>query len=145
MNRSAPAVTLAPANAFTVARDLAAADMARVDAMIRQRLHSDVVLINAIGEHIVGGGGKRLRPTLHVLAARAAGYTGDAHVGCGKVARQDEGVGEVRGQGGQGVIHGHGCCGKCRFRLAIIVRRSKLPAHAYKSSWKRPAAVAWYW
>ncbi|TAN03469.1 MAG: octaprenyl-diphosphate synthase [Rhodanobacteraceae bacterium] len=54
--------------------------MRQVDGMIRQRLHSDVVLINAIGEHIVGGGGKRLRPTLHVLAARAAGYTGEAHI-----------------------------------------------------------------
>jgi octaprenyl-diphosphate synthase len=54
--------------------------MHRVDGMIRQRLHSDVVLINAIAEHIVGGGGKRLRPTLHVLAAHAAGYTGELHI-----------------------------------------------------------------
>ncbi len=69
-----------PVNAFTVARDLAAPDMRQVDGMIRQRLHSDVVLVNAIAEHIVGGGGKRLRPMLHVLAARAAGYAGDAHI-----------------------------------------------------------------
>ena len=75
-----PVPTGEPGNAFTVARDLAATDMQRVDAMIRQRLHSDVVLVNAIAEHIVGGGGKRLRPTLHVLAARAAGYAGDAHI-----------------------------------------------------------------
>jgi octaprenyl-diphosphate synthase len=80
MNRPSPAASPEPVNAFTVARDLAAPDMRRVDGMIRQRLHSDVVLINAIGEHIVGGGGKRLRPMLHVLAARAAGYAGDAHV-----------------------------------------------------------------
>jgi octaprenyl-diphosphate synthase len=80
MNRPSPAASPEPANAFTVARDLAAPDMRRVDGMIRQRLHSDVVLINAIGEHIVGGGGKRLRPMLHVLAAHAAGYQGDAHI-----------------------------------------------------------------
>ncbi|MGH8234689.1 MAG: octaprenyl diphosphate synthase [Rhodanobacteraceae bacterium] len=80
MNRTAPVPAPETANAFTVARDLAAPDMAQVDRMIRQRLHSDVVLINAIGEHIVGGGGKRLRPMLHVLAAHAAGYKGDAHV-----------------------------------------------------------------
>jgi octaprenyl-diphosphate synthase len=80
MNRPAPATTPEPVNAFTVARDLAAPDMAQVDGMIRQRLHSDVLLINAIGEHIVGGGGKRLRPMLHVLAAHAAGYGGEAHV-----------------------------------------------------------------
>jgi octaprenyl-diphosphate synthase len=80
MSRPASAPAPEPANQFIVARDLAAPDMAAVDGMIRQRLHSDVVLINAIGEHIVGGGGKRLRPMLHVLAARAAGYAGDAHI-----------------------------------------------------------------
>jgi octaprenyl-diphosphate synthase len=80
MNRPNAAQQPESANAFVVARDLAAPDMQQVDAMIRRRLHSDVVLINAIAEHIVGGGGKRLRPTLHVLAAHAAGYRGDAHV-----------------------------------------------------------------
>ncbi len=80
MNHPSPAPSHEPANAFTSARDLATPDMRQVDGMIRQRLHSDVVLINAIGEHIVGGGGKRLRPMLHVLAAHAAGYRGDAHI-----------------------------------------------------------------
>ncbi|MES2405001.1 MAG: polyprenyl synthetase family protein [Pseudomonadota bacterium] len=80
MNRPHPASPAETTNAFIVARDLAAPDMYRVDGMIRQRLHSDVVLINAIAEHIVGGGGKRLRPALHVLAAHAAGYEGDAHI-----------------------------------------------------------------
>src|SRR5690606_16711628 len=55
---------------------LAAADMAGVDALIRARLSSDVLLINQIAEHIVAAGGKRLRPMLHLLAARAAGYEG---------------------------------------------------------------------
>ncbi|KAB2896977.1 MAG: octaprenyl-diphosphate synthase [Dokdonella sp.] len=59
---------------------LAAQDMAAIDALIRQRLASDVVLVNQVAEHIVGGGGKRLRPMLHVLAARAAGYHGQQHV-----------------------------------------------------------------
>ena len=54
--------------------------MARVDALIRRRLASDVVLVNQIGEHIVGAGGKRLRPVLVLLAARAAGYDGDDHI-----------------------------------------------------------------
>ncbi|MGH8146913.1 MAG: polyprenyl synthetase family protein [Rhodanobacteraceae bacterium] len=80
MNRPSPALPPELVNAFTTARGLAAPDMRKVDGMVRQRLHSDVVLINAIGEHIVGGGGKRLRPMLHVLAAHAAGYEGDAHI-----------------------------------------------------------------
>ena len=68
-----------PALDFSSVRDLAAADMARVDALIRARLSSDVVLINQIADHIIASGGKRLRPMLHTLAARAAGYTGDNH------------------------------------------------------------------
>jgi len=55
---------------FAAIQRLAAADMARVDALIRSELRSDVVLINQIGEHIIGSGGKRLRPLLVVLAAR---------------------------------------------------------------------------
>ena len=52
---------------------LAAADMAAVDALIRRRLASDVVLINQIADHIISAGGKRLRPMLVVLASRACG------------------------------------------------------------------------
>ena len=65
--------------AFADVQALAAADMAAVDALIRGRLASDVVLINQISEHIVAAGGKRLRPMLTVLAARALGYGGADH------------------------------------------------------------------
>ncbi|HZP66520.1 MAG TPA: polyprenyl synthetase family protein [Rudaea sp.] len=65
---------------FVDVQALAAPDMAAVDALIRARLASDVVLINQIAEHIIGGGGKRLRPMLVLLAAQAAGYTGRDHV-----------------------------------------------------------------
>ena len=52
--------------------------MLRVDALIHQRLESDVVLIRQVAEYIVAGGGKRLRPALHLMAAAAAGYRGEA-------------------------------------------------------------------
>jgi octaprenyl-diphosphate synthase len=59
---------------------LARTDMAAVDALIRRRLASDVVLINQVAEYIVGAGGKRLRPMLLLLAAGALGHRGgDAH------------------------------------------------------------------
>ena len=64
---------------FAAVRGLAAPMMQRVDALIRQRLSSDVVLINQIADHIIASGGKRLRPMLHVLAASAAGYHGEQH------------------------------------------------------------------
>lgn len=61
-------------------QQLAADDMAAVDALIRRRLASDVVLINQVAEYIIGAGGKRLRPMLLLLAARALGHGGqDAH------------------------------------------------------------------
>lgn len=56
-----------------------AADRARVDALIRERLRSDVLLVNQVAEHIVAGGGKRLRPLVVLLAARAAGHAGSDH------------------------------------------------------------------
>ena len=52
---------------------LVAADMARVDERIRARLGSDVVLVRQVAEHIIAGGGKRLRPALLLLSAGAAG------------------------------------------------------------------------
>jgi len=59
---------------------LASADMQAVNALIRSRLASDVVLVNQVAEYIVGGGGNRLRPLLHLVAARAAGYRGRDHI-----------------------------------------------------------------
>jgi octaprenyl-diphosphate synthase len=55
-----------------------AADMARVDEAIRARLGSDVPLVRQVAEHIIAGGGKRLRPALLLLCAGAAGYRGAA-------------------------------------------------------------------
>ena len=47
--------------------------MQAVDVVIRGSLQSEVPLINTIGEHIIGGGGKRLRPALVLLSARLFG------------------------------------------------------------------------
>ncbi|MGB8516261.1 MAG: octaprenyl diphosphate synthase [Gallionella sp.] len=60
-------------------KKLLADDMAAVDQVIRTRLRSEVVLVNQIGEYIIGGGGKRLRPALVVLSAHAFGYQGKFH------------------------------------------------------------------
>jgi len=59
---------------------LIADDMHRVDDLIKQRLQSDVVLINQLANYIIGSGGKRLRPQLVLLSAAACGYTGDQHI-----------------------------------------------------------------
>ncbi|WP_374328797.1 octaprenyl diphosphate synthase [Azonexus sp.] len=54
-------------------------DMKAVDAVIRERLYSDVVLVRQVAEYIINSGGKRMRPALVLLAAGAMGYQGARH------------------------------------------------------------------
>lgn len=58
---------------------LVALDMDGVNTHIRTQLHSDVALIEQMGEYIVNSGGKRLRPVLAILSARACEYEGKKH------------------------------------------------------------------
>jgi octaprenyl-diphosphate synthase len=57
-----------------------AEDLCAVDRTIRDRLSSDVALIGTIADYIIAAGGKRLRPAVLLLLARALGYAGNAHV-----------------------------------------------------------------
>jgi len=61
-------------------RELIAEDLKATDRLILDRLQSDVALINQIGHYIVNSGGKRLRPMIVLLAARAVGYQGGRHI-----------------------------------------------------------------
>jgi len=54
-------------------------DMKAVDAVIRGRLDSEVVLIRTIADYIIGAGGKRMRPAMVLMVARALGYQGGHH------------------------------------------------------------------
>jgi octaprenyl-diphosphate synthase len=54
--------------------------MDAVDSLIKRRLQSDVVLVNQLSTYIINSGGKRLRPMLALLMARACGYQGERHV-----------------------------------------------------------------
>ncbi len=71
---------VAPISDLESVRLLVADDLKAVDGLIERRLHSSVVLVNQIAQYIVSGGGKRLRPLLVLLGARACGYRGDQHV-----------------------------------------------------------------
>ncbi len=56
-----------------------ATDLNAVDMVIRQKLQSEVALINQIAEYIISAGGKRIRPVLVLLIANAYGYGGTDH------------------------------------------------------------------
>jgi octaprenyl-diphosphate synthase len=55
-------------------------DMRAVDTLISASLQSDVALVSQVSEYIVKSGGKRLRPVIVLLAARAFGYAGEQHI-----------------------------------------------------------------
>jgi octaprenyl-diphosphate synthase len=78
--RPAPRTPEAPVMALDEIRACVQTDLAAVDTMIRARLKSTVPLVDQVAEHIIGGGGKRLRPLLCVLAGRACGITNDKHI-----------------------------------------------------------------
>ncbi len=59
---------------------LAKSDMRAVDQLISSSLESDVSLVSQVSQYIVMSGGKRLRPLIVLLAARALGYEGEQHV-----------------------------------------------------------------
>ncbi len=54
-------------------------DMRAVDTVIRQHLHSEVVLVNQVAEYLIDSGGKRLRPALVLLAGGALGGVTSRH------------------------------------------------------------------
>ncbi len=76
--RFALSAALLPAQQNNIAHSIAT-DMEAVNRVIRQRLHSEVSLVNQIAEYIISAGGKRIRPVLVLLLANAHGYEGVAH------------------------------------------------------------------
>ena len=65
---------------FDFIKNLTSAETKAVDQLILNELSSDVVLINQIGHYIIGNGGKRLRPLLLLLAAKALGEANQNHL-----------------------------------------------------------------
>jgi octaprenyl-diphosphate synthase len=65
---------------LSTVKDLVRADLGAVDAVIRNSMKSSVSLVDQVAEHIIAGGGKRLRPLIVLLAARACGYRGSSHI-----------------------------------------------------------------
>ena len=69
-----------PERSFASLRHLISGDLDEVDRIIVALLENPVAMIPAIAGRLVSSGGKRIRPTLTLLAARMFGYRGDRHV-----------------------------------------------------------------
>ena len=61
-------------------REIVELDFKKVDNFIINNLHSEVSLVESIGNYIVEAGGKRMRPILVLLAARSCGIEDDQHI-----------------------------------------------------------------
>src|SRR5450759_4819367 len=72
-------IAASPLSQLDAIRSVIDDDMRAVDALIRRRLDSDVILIRRIAEYIIGSGGKRLRPALVLLSSGAFAYRGTCH------------------------------------------------------------------
>lgn len=77
---TAPALAPAPTPDLNALRTLVAGDLVRVNQVIADHGHSSIALINDLTTHIVAAGGKRLRPSLTIAAAKLCGYEGARHV-----------------------------------------------------------------
>ena len=55
-------------------------DMDKVNALIQEKLHSEIGLIDQLGHYIVNSGGKRLRPALVLLSANCFAYCESLHI-----------------------------------------------------------------
>ena len=58
---------------------LVAGDLNAVNAVILDRMQSEIPLIPELAGHLIAGGGKRMRPMLTLASARLIGYTGTRH------------------------------------------------------------------
>lgn len=65
---------------FNAIKNLTANEAKAVDSLIIKELSSDVLLINRISHYIIGNGGKRLRPMLLLLTAKALGKVSEHHL-----------------------------------------------------------------
>jgi octaprenyl-diphosphate synthase len=66
----------APPRGFAAAADRIAPSLELVDRAIHEQLSSASSLVGMLGEHVLGAGGKRVRPALLLLSAELCGYTG---------------------------------------------------------------------
>ncbi len=69
-----------PKHLLQSATSLVERELEAVDRAIRRRLDSDIALIRTLGAYIIQSGGKRLRPLILLLSAKAGGYRGDDHI-----------------------------------------------------------------
>lgn len=74
-----PLTSVPAQSAQNLLNEAIATDLLAVDAVIREKLHSEVALVNQIADYIISAGGKRIRPVLVLLIANAHGYRGTGH------------------------------------------------------------------
>ncbi|MEO0617575.1 MAG: polyprenyl synthetase family protein [Pseudomonadota bacterium] len=70
-----PATTPVPVRSLDDVRELVAGELTQLDQLIETSLQTDVALVSDVSRYIVAAGGKRLRPLIVLLVARALGHS----------------------------------------------------------------------
>ncbi len=66
-------------NNYSDIQELLKVDLQKTDKALISSLSSNVALINTMSNYIISAGGKRIRPLLLLLSARATKYNGEQH------------------------------------------------------------------
>ena len=80
---------------FAAAMERISEDLVLVESAMREQLASASEVLAALGDHVLGSGGKRLRPALLLLAAELCGYTGPRRIHVAAAARRRMRSGET--------------------------------------------------
>ena len=72
-----PNITTMPLESI---RELVQSDFDAVNDFIKDRLHTQLNLIEELSQHLINSGGKRIRPLLVLLSAKANEYQGKVHI-----------------------------------------------------------------
>ena len=68
-------------NPYDKLKNVLVDDLSKVSKLIKERMQSEhAPLIGEISHHLIGSGGKRLRPLLTLAAAKICGYQGEFHI-----------------------------------------------------------------
>ena len=68
-------------NPYEKLKEVLADDLSKVSELIKERMQSKhAPLIGEISSHLIGSGGKRLRPLLTLAAAKICGYQGELNI-----------------------------------------------------------------
>ena len=80
LETNAPLSSPQGSTALSTLTDFVKSDLAAVNTVLLQEMHSEIDLIPQLAHHLIASGGKRVRPLLTLASAKLCGYKGTQHI-----------------------------------------------------------------